>query len=276
MIQNTNYGASKNYVNAALSNTYTKAEIDNTVVKLTGNQTKTGILTLLSSPVIKNPNISSSSTVPSGHVQTRIVFTANDDTRLLTLEDWCYSGGSSTISLSNGVTRNGLTPNPALNITVSDTGVGILQAMNQRAYNASNTTDVATIGTLDAYTPMVRTTGNQKITGYKDFQWIIRQQNLGTPGNTSPASYVTGTAINMIGSDEGSIVGLGFEKSTGNTSRFVVSIFGNLNTTTNKKTFAQIHFIFDEGSKQLRLQPAYSDENGVRTFGTSQTLMSWS
>ena len=36
-----------------------------------------------------------------------------------------------------------------------------------RAYNASNTSDVATIGTLDAYTPMVRTTGNQTIIGYK-------------------------------------------------------------------------------------------------------------
>ena len=40
---------------------------------------------------------------------------------------------------------------------------------NQRAYNASNTTDVATIGTLDAYSPMVRTSGNQTIGGIKTF-----------------------------------------------------------------------------------------------------------
>ena len=39
-----------------------------------------------------------------------------------------------------------------------------------RAYVASNTSDVATIGTLDAYTPMVRTTGNQVINGAKTFQ----------------------------------------------------------------------------------------------------------
>lgn len=38
---------------------------------------------------------------------------------------------------------------------------------NQRAYDPTHTTDVATIGTLDAYTPMVRTTGNQVISGNK-------------------------------------------------------------------------------------------------------------
>lgn len=161
-----------------ISDAYTKTEADtllgakandNAVVKLTGNQTKTGVLTLLSSPVIKNTNVPSSSTVPAGHVQTRIVFNANDDTRLLTLEDWCYSGGSSAINLSNGVTRNGITPSPALNITVSETGVGFLQAMNQRAYDPSNVNDIATIKTLDQYTPMVRTTGNQTISGAKSF-----------------------------------------------------------------------------------------------------------
>ena len=44
---------------------------------------------------------------------------------------------------------------------------------NQRTYSAGNTTDVATIGTLDAYTPMVRTTGNQTITGVKTLQTSI-------------------------------------------------------------------------------------------------------
>ena len=41
---------------------------------------------------------------------------------------------------------------------------------NQRPYNTSNTNDVATIGTLDAYTPMVRTTGAQTIAGTKTFE----------------------------------------------------------------------------------------------------------
>ena len=38
-------------------------------------------------------------------------------------------------------------------------------ATGQRAYNPANTDDIATIGTLDAYTPMVRTTGNQNKSG---------------------------------------------------------------------------------------------------------------
>ena len=42
-------------------------------------------------------------------------------------------------------------------------------ATGQRAYDPANTDDIATIGTLDAYTPMVRTTGNQNIRGTKTF-----------------------------------------------------------------------------------------------------------
>ena len=42
-------------------------------------------------------------------------------------------------------------------------------ALNQRAYDAANTTDVVTIGTLDAYTPMVRTVNAQTISGNKTF-----------------------------------------------------------------------------------------------------------
>lgn len=41
-----------------------------------------------------------------------------------------------------------------------------------RTYDPANTNDVATIGTLDAYTPMVRTTGNQSISGTKSFVTI--------------------------------------------------------------------------------------------------------
>ena len=54
-----------------------------------------------------------------------------------------------------------------------ETGVQLLGGtkaffvLDQRAYNSANTDDVATIGTLDAYTPMMRTTGNQEISGIK-------------------------------------------------------------------------------------------------------------
>jgi hypothetical protein len=57
----------------------------------------------------------------------------------------------------------------------------------QRAYNASNTKDVATIATLDAYTPMVRTTGAQTIAGDKTFtgQMLATGQRAYNTSNTS-------------------------------------------------------------------------------------------
>lgn len=60
-----------------------------------------------------------------------------------------------------------------------------------RAYNASNTSDVATIGTLDAYTPMVRTSGNQSITGNKSFL-----NQLDVSGNFNYKSKVFSTNKN--------------------------------------------------------------------------------
>lgn len=54
---------------------------------------------------------------------------------------------------------------------------------DQRAYDPSHTTDVATIGTLDAYTPMVRTSGNQDIMGIKTVQEVdarIRGYKVGS------------------------------------------------------------------------------------------------
>ena len=44
-----------------------------------------------------------------------------------------------------------------------------VQLTSTRGYNAAYTADLATIGTIDAYTPMVRTTGNQTIGGIKTF-----------------------------------------------------------------------------------------------------------
>lgn len=55
-----------------------------------------------------------------------------------------------------------------------------------RAYNPSNTSDVATIGTLDAYPPMLRTTGNFTKTGtitaltFQKFAGFYERLNAGT------------------------------------------------------------------------------------------------
>ena len=50
------------------------------------------------------------------------------------------------------------------------TFTGQLNATGQRAYDPSNVNDVATIGTLDAYTPMIRTSGNQTKRGILTFK----------------------------------------------------------------------------------------------------------
>ena len=52
---------------------------------------------------------------------------------------------------------------------------GAIKATNQPEYTADADTDlVATVGTLDEYTPMVRTTGTQEITGLKCFKTTPR------------------------------------------------------------------------------------------------------
>ena len=56
---------------------------------------------------------------------------------------------------------------------------GELKATNQPEYTAGADTDlVATIGTLDEYAPMVRTTGNQLIEGITIWDSIIISNNL--------------------------------------------------------------------------------------------------
>ena len=55
---------------------------------------------------------------------------------------------------------------------------GELKATNQPEYTADEDTDlVATVGTLDEYTHMVRTTGNQTISGIKSFSDQIRRMS---------------------------------------------------------------------------------------------------
>ena len=79
-------------------------------------------------------------------------------------------------------------------------------ATGQRAYNAANTDDIATIGTLDAYTPMVRTTGNQTISGLKMFTSLNTSKTKNTSGSTKyfifaklPSNIIlTGLRLNLI------------------------------------------------------------------------------
>ena len=60
--------------------------------------------------------------------------------------------------------------NVAQTIPAAKTFTGLIKATGQGAYDPNNTDNVATIGTLDEYTPMVRNTGNIDIYGEKHFK----------------------------------------------------------------------------------------------------------
>ena len=84
-----------------------------------------------------------------------------------------------------------------------------------RAYDPANTTDVATIGTLDGYTPMVRTTGNQTINGDKVFSGAIAGAVMGK----------TVRYYNTSGQKWFELARLPW----GNTNRYVLNVNGGVN-----------------------------------------------
>lgn len=120
-------------------------------------------------------------------------------------------------------------------------------------------------------------TGNQSpISGTKSFTGNLTHKNLVCPGAASPGSYVSARgSIRIVGNDDAMITGVGFEKSTSNVSRIVFTVNANLDTLTNNTPAAELHLILDEVTGNIRLQPAHVDKNGVRTFGTAETLMTW-
>ena len=131
------------------------------------------------------------------------------------------------------------------------------------------------INNVNAYA--VGLAGNQNpINGQKTFTGNITQKNNQTPGATSPESYIAAReSFRIVGNDDVTIIGVGFEKSTSDSSRLVFRVNANLNTNTNKTPAGELHFILNEANGQLILQPAHIDKDGVRTFGAAQTLMTW-
>lgn len=78
----------------------------------------------------------------------------------------------------------------ATNTQVSD-GTSFVQIAT-RGYNPAYTSDVATIGTLDAYTPMVRTSDNQTIYGIKTFLSGINIGDETHPDSSSLILWASG------------------------------------------------------------------------------------
>jgi len=151
--------------------TYTKSETDtllgakandNAVVKLTGNQTIAGVKIFSSSiiqsgsasPTIK-PGNDPKTTVPATNLSHNMVLIQDDSSNNINgMFSTTGTDGKRTISLYS---------------FDCDGTYRAVRFLNPTAYTPGNTNDVATIGTLDAYTPMVRTTGNQSISGFKTF-----------------------------------------------------------------------------------------------------------
>lgn len=96
--------------------------------------------------------------------------------------------------------------NGAETIPGAKTFSGQMLATGQRAYDAANTTDVATIGTLDQYTPMVRTTGAQTIAGQKTYTSSTTIKTLGH--STTDLSDAWANAMLFMGSNDKNIASI--------------------------------------------------------------------
>lgn len=126
---------------------------------------------------------------------------------------------------------------------------------------------------LDAYAPMVRTSGNQTISGRKDF--INRIARIASvPALTNPSAYYSDHLAGFVtvGSDGGNIVATGIEKGTTGSTRYITSIYTY--NADGQSVTAEIHYIIDLDAKQLVQQPAIVID-GTRTFGTKNVMISW-
>ena len=91
-----------------------------------------------------------------------------------------------------------------------------------RGYNAGSayTDDVATIGTLDAYTPMVRTTGTQTVLGMKRL-WTVTYQGGITASSADAGTYTVLTDLGIKIGTSGVHVGLSIMGRTGGYDGFI-------------------------------------------------------
>ena len=120
-------------------------------------------------------------------------------------------------------------------------------ATGQRAYDPANTDDIATIGTLDAYTPMVRTTGNQGIGGNKAFTGITTfsagtwmrmylQNNAVKISQTDSPDHSFDIRFNDV---DGNTVAV-FQLVCGSSTRYFRVGISNLNGQTTWTTLASV------------------------------------
>ena len=95
-----------------------------------------------------------------------------------------------------------------------------VKCQDQRAYDAANIEDVATIGTLDAYSPMLRTTGDQTALGTKRM-WTVTYRGAITASNADAGTYTVLADLGVAIGQSGVHVGLSIMGRTGGFDGFI-------------------------------------------------------
>ena len=122
----------------------------------------------------KDNGVAVFSTVPASHRQNILLRAIDVNNDWFAREEhWAYNGGSSVYNRAVRKQISGTTYTNEFKQNIAADGTTYMTGPS-RTYNASNTSDIVNIGLLDAYTPMVRTTGNQTIAGNKTFSNTMR------------------------------------------------------------------------------------------------------
>lgn len=156
---------------ADVATTYTKTETDtllgakandNAVVHLAGAETISGLKTFTTAPVLYQFDYGVGLNLKRGNLDVE-----GTPKRACTVIQWLDKNDAFVASIAPQTLGDKST---ALGLNARNTDGSVYTVfVAPRAYNPANTNDVATIGTLDAYSPMVRTTGTQNIGGMKLF-----------------------------------------------------------------------------------------------------------
>ena len=145
-------------------------------VTLTGAQTVAGVKTFTSYPVIQSSHYAT--------LEFKSARTTGD------LGGLSFYDGNGTLKVYQAC-RGGSDTDARIMINVNGSDAirfykDHTEIPSNRGYNASNISDVVTINTLDNYTPMVRTTGNQVIAGLKTFSGGINNTIITSSMNKAP------------------------------------------------------------------------------------------
>ena len=158
-------------------------------VTIDGEQTITGVKNLIPNNLrVKDRNAVIYSGTPSSNRQSIMQqMVGSDDVWAYRDEFWKYTTGSARMQhrLRSELGESEIRQD------VTSTGVPYASVINQRTYNASNTSDIVTIGSLQASTDVVHTSGNETIAGNKTFN--------GHTTNTHPTYNVPSTMPRVAG-----------------------------------------------------------------------------